>query len=149
MTNDQKLILCVGNSFGSDYNKEYFELEGGGEIVVGEIARDVVRAIDGINSGNYWGLLMSSLVLPLGENEDGYSERMEKYKEFDGPGSVLRSTGFYVLEKARESGLVSVVNSVAGENIMLGEVQIPGAVCFNGLAPNLCKTNLEYFQSLL
>ena len=148
MKDNPKLILDIGEYNNIDIIKDYIEKTGEDRIVFSERAWDVTEAMKGISSGNYWGVLMSSLVLSLGSEHKKYSIAKRKFEGFDYPPYLWRSGGLYVVEQACKKGLVTVVNAIAERDEELAEAKRFGAKCFDGFS-NIAERNLEYFQSRL
>jgi len=148
MVEDKKLILSIGDFYNIEVIEDYFKLRGEDRIVFGERVRDVTEAMNEIDSNKYWGVLMSSLVLPSGKDAERYNQAAKKFERFDSPPMIWRSGGLYVVEQARKKGLITVVNAIAEGLKDLREAERLGAKCFEGIH-NIAEQNLEYFQSKL
>ena len=149
MKDNPKLILDIGEYNNIDIIKDYIKKTGEDRIIFSERAGDVTEAMREINSGKYWGVLMSSLVLSLGEEYEKYSLTAKKFERFDYPPNLWRSGGLYVVEQSCKKGLITVVNAIAEEEEVLTEARKLGAECFDGFSSLLAPRNLEYFQNRL
>ena len=148
MTVGRKLILDVGEFNNIKLFKDYLRIVREDRIVFGKRVGNVTDAMKEINSGNYWGVLMSSLVLSPGSKYRKYSREAKKFEGFDYPPNIWRSGGFYVVEQACNKGLITVVNAIAEGNEEIAEAKRLGARCFNGFN-NMAARNIEYFQNSL
>lgn len=148
MKDSQKLILNVGGYNNIELINRYLKTSGEDRISFSEKVLDVTEAMDKINNGNYFGVLMSSLVLSLGLEHEKYSIEAKKFNRFDHPPNICRSGGLYVVEQACNKGLVTVVNAIAENDEEISETKQLGAECFKGF-DNLPAKNLKYFRSRL
>ena len=148
MADDKKLILGVGDYYGIAYIGGYFEDIQENRFVVDERVANVTDAMKKIDSGNYWGVLMNSLVLHTGSQVDKYNEKAKKFAEFDYPPMLWRSGGLYVVEQACDKGLFTVVNAIDEDGMELGKATELGAKCFTNFR-NFGYSTLEYFRSCL
>ena len=146
MKKDQKLILRVGELDTISYIENYPEFRESG-IIFDKGVRTVDEAITRINSRNYWGVLMASLVLRDGEEAEKYNNATSHFDKFDNPPYIWRSGGLYVIEQACKKGLITAVNPIAEEPSHIREAERLGAKCFSFINDSLTKDNLKYFQS--
>ncbi|MDH3353353.1 MAG: hypothetical protein OEL87_02810 [Nanoarchaeota archaeon] len=147
MAKDQKLILrvgeldCISCIDGSEFEES--------KIFFDEGAGTVDEAIKRINSGNYQGVLMGSLVLSNGPEAEKYNKLASHFDEFDNPPYIWRSGGLYIVEQACKKGLVAAVGLIAEDPIHLREAERLGAKCFSLLDDEPRENILKYFQSRL
>ncbi|MCK5321123.1 hypothetical protein KAJ38_00940 [Candidatus Pacearchaeota archaeon] len=152
MKDNPKLILGIGDHNNIGRIKNYIKGVDEDRIVFSERAGaiiDVTEAMKEINSGNYWGVLMSSLVLSLGSEHKKYSITTKKFEKFDHPPYIWRSGGLYVVEQACKNGLVTVVNAIAEGPEDLTEARRLGAKCFEDFSGTNAARTLRYFKSQL
>ena len=149
MADRKKLVLGVGDAYVIESLEDGFKNCGENEIVFGRKVRSVTEAISEINSGNYWGVLLSSLAIRNGREAKKYKFLEKKFEKFDDGLYNFPSTGLYIVEQACNEGLVAAVNVIAEELNSLKEVERLGAKCF-GNDKNfygISEEILKYFQS--
>ena len=149
MADGKKLILGVGDIYVIKNLEDGFKNNGENEIIFGEKARSVTEAISEINSGNYRGVLLSSLNVRNGAEAKKYNIAAKKFEKFDNNPFSFHSSGLYVVEQACNKGLVVAVNVIAEETDALAEVERLGAKYFdkNKNFNDISGEILEYFQS--
>ena len=131
--NLQKNILFVGEPMSYE---NYAELYGWYQeklplfvprFKIGGLAMDVSEAIAKINTCSYSGVLLESLVFPLGKEGDKYANAVNKFSKFDHPPHIWRSTGLYMVKYSIKNGLVCVVRGLDESEEELNEAKKLGA----------------------
>jgi len=126
---NKKSILYVGEdliNYGllqESFDKEQFALT--------KPARNVGEAISEIESGQHWGALVWSLVFSTGPNPERYAGGMFAYKQHDSD-FLWRSSGLYIVERACQKGLITIVSKVAEPDKALVEARQLGAQIADG-----------------
>lgn len=142
-----KKILMVGNMDMLDIFKCHFEMENENRFTMHKGVSDITDAMKELNSENYWGILMNSLVIPAGPDHKKYDEALKEFAMFDHR-NIWRSGGLYVVQQACKRGIHTVVNSVAEKDRVLKEAERLGATCIKD-GKNMLLRDYEFFQSKL
>jgi hypothetical protein len=109
-------IIGVGDNYLiGDFRDEFSEISRGKVIIENEVARDVTRAVEMIEAGGHSGILITDLALPNGKNPGEYNVLAKEFSEFDSSPRIWYSGGLYVVKRAIEGGLVTVVSMLTGE----------------------------------
>ena len=129
MGKKNKQILGVGDSLNTSIINDYLMIRGG-EFGCDDCVNDVSKAIEGIDSGKYWGVLLNSLVVKLGDNAEQHRVVAKQFEMWDHPPCLFRSGGLFVVQHAVEKGLATVVNPYSEGGGVLVEAEKLGAITF-------------------